>query len=112
MANLSTTVFDETPGDLFHTHHLDLKERMQNQNALYAEMMGDIMYYVQALQQPDVKQFANAVVKEVNGHINNKHWTLVKQKDVPKEAQVVPSVWAMRHKRDLTTNKVIKHKSG
>jgi hypothetical protein len=36
------------------------------------------MYYDQALQQPDAKQFANAVVKEVNEHVNNKHWMLVK----------------------------------
>jgi hypothetical protein len=74
-------------------------------------MVGEIMYYDQALQQPHAKQFANVIVKEVNGHANNKHWTLVKQKDVPKEAQVVSFVWAMRRKRDLTTNKVIKHKA-
>ncbi len=73
--------------------------------------MGDIMYYDQALQQPDARQFANAIVKKVNGHVDNKHWTLVKQKDVSKEAQVVPSVWAMLCKRDLTTNKDIKHKA-
>jgi hypothetical protein len=84
---------------------------MQNLITFHAEMMGDIMYYDQALQQPDVMQLANAIVKEVNGHVNNKHWTLVKQKDVPKEAQVEPSVWAMRRKRDLTINKVIKHKA-
>jgi hypothetical protein len=84
---------------------------MQNPIAFHDEMMGDIMYYDQALQNPDAKQFATAVVKEVNGHVNNKHWTLVKQKDVPKEAQVVPSVWAMRRKRDITTNEVIKHKA-
>jgi hypothetical protein len=111
MANPSTTAFDEIPEDLFHDYHLDLQERMQNPIAFHAEMMGDIMYYDQALQQPDAKRFANAIVKEVNGHVTNKHWTLVKQKDVPKEAQVVPSVWAMRGKRDLTTNKVIKHKA-
>jgi hypothetical protein len=69
------------------------------------------MYYDHTLQQPDVKKFTNAVVKEVNGHVDNKHWTLVKQKDVPKEAQVVPSIWAMQRKRNLTTNKVIKHKA-
>jgi hypothetical protein len=28
-----------------------------------------------------------------------------------KEALLVPSVWAMRRKRDLTTNKIIKHKA-
>jgi hypothetical protein len=84
---------------------------MGNPILFHAEMMGDIMYYDQALQQPDAKQFTNAIVKEVNGHVDNKHWTLVKQKDVPKEAQVVPSVWAMRHKRDLTMIEVIKHKA-
>ncbi len=111
MANLSTAAFDETPEDLFQDYHLDLQERMPNPIVFYAEMMGDIMYYDQALQQPDAKQFANTVVKEVNGHVNNKHWTLVKQKDVPKEAQVVPSVWAKQRKRDLTTNEVIKLKA-
>ncbi len=77
----------------------------------HAQMMSDIMYFHQALHQPDAKQFANAIVKEVNGHVNNKPWTLVKQKDVSKEAQVVPSVWAMRCKCDLATSKVIKHKA-
>ncbi len=72
--------------------------------------MGDIMYYNQALQHPDAIQFTNAVVKEVIGNVENKHSTLVKQKDVPKDTQVVPSIWAMRHKRDLTTSNVIKHK--
>ncbi len=111
MANLSTTAFDETPEEFFHNYHLDLQECMQNPIAFHAEMMGDIMYYDQALQQPDAKQFTNAIVKEVNWHVDNKHWTLVKQKDVPKEVQVVPSVWAMQRKRDLTTNKIIKHKA-
>ncbi len=73
MANLPTTAFDETSEDLFHDYHLDLQQRMQNPIGFHAEMMGDIMYYDQALQQPDAKQFANAVVKEVNGHDNNKH---------------------------------------
>ncbi len=78
MANLSTTAFDETPENLFHDYHLDLQERMQNPIAFHAEMTSDIMNYDQALQQPDAKQFANAIVKEVNGHVTNKQWTLVK----------------------------------
>jgi hypothetical protein len=78
MANLSTTACNETPEDLFHDYHLDLQEHMQNPIAFHGGIMGAIMYYDQALQQPDVKQFANAIVKEVNGHVDNKHWTLVK----------------------------------
>ncbi len=82
---------------------------MQNPIVFHAKMMGDIMYYHQALQQPDAKQFAGAVVKEVNGHVDNKHWELVKQEEAPEDVQVVPSVWSMRRKRNLTTNKITKH---
>ncbi len=85
-------------------HHLDLQEGMWNPIVFHTEMTGDIMYYNQAIQQPDVKQFANAIVKEVND-------MLIRQKDVPKDVQVVPSIWAMRCKRSLTENKVIKHKA-
>ncbi len=49
MANQSTTAFDEIPEDLFHDHHLDLQELMQNPIAFHTEMRGDIMYYNQAL---------------------------------------------------------------
>ncbi len=66
MTDVSTAYFNETPEDLFHNQHLDLQQCMRNPIAFFAEMMGDIMYYHQALQQPDTKQFANAVVKEVN----------------------------------------------
>ncbi len=96
MAHQSTTSRDETPEDLFHDQHLGLQGRMQNPIVFHAKMMGDIMYYHQALQQPDAKQFAKAVVKEVNGHVENKHWELVKQEEVPEDAQVMPSVWSMR----------------
>ncbi len=65
--------------------------------------MGNIMYYHQALQQPDAKQFADAVIKEVNGHVDCNNWNLIKQEDVPEDAQVVPSVWSLRRKRNLTT---------
>jgi hypothetical protein len=47
----------------------------------------------------------------VNGHVENNHWQLIKRKDVPEDAQVVPSVWSMQCKRNLTTNKITKHKA-
>ncbi len=111
MAHQSTAPRDETSEDLFHDQHLALQERMQNPIAFHAEMMGDIMYYHQALQKPDAKQFADAVVKEVNGHVDNNHWNLIKQEDVPEDAQVVPLVWSMQCKRNLTTNEITKHKA-
>ncbi len=98
MAHQST--IGETEEDLFHDSHLELQERMRNPIAFHAEMMGDIMYLQQALRQPDAKEFVNAV-KEINGHVDNKNWELVPRDTVPAEAQIVPSVWSMRRKRDL-----------
>ena len=39
--------------------------------AFHAEMMGDLMYFHQALQQPDAEEFVKALMKEVNGYIDN-----------------------------------------
>jgi hypothetical protein len=64
--------------DLFHDAHLQLQERMRNPIAFHAEMMGDIKYLQQALKQPDAKEFVQAVIKEVNGHVDSNNWTLQK----------------------------------
>ncbi len=96
----------ETPEGLFHDSHLKLQERMTNPIAFHAEMMGDIMYLQQALRHHDAKLFVDAVIKEINGPVENMNWDLVHQDTVPKDAQVVPSVWTMQCKRNLTTNAV------
>ena len=48
MAHKST--IRETDDNLFHDVHLELQERMRNPIAFHAEMMGDIMYFNQALR--------------------------------------------------------------
>jgi hypothetical protein len=103
------STIDETNEDLFHDAHLELQERMRNPIAFHAEMMGDIMYLQQALRQHDAKEFVQAVVKEINGHVDCDNWTLKKRSEVPDDVQIVPSVWSMRHKRDLTTNEIKSH---
>ncbi len=77
----------------------------------HAEMMGDIMYLQQALKQPNAKKFVQAVIKEVNGHVDSNKWMLQKQSKVPEDVRIVPSVWSLRHKRDLTANEVKTHKA-
>ncbi len=110
MAHQST--FEETNEDLFHDAHLELQEWMQNPIAFHAEMMGDIMYLQQALRQHDAKEFVQAVVKEINGHVVDcNNWTLKKRNKVPEDVQIVPSVWSMQHKHDLTTNEIKSHKA-
>jgi hypothetical protein len=76
MASQATS--GNTDEDLFHDAHLQLQERMRNPIALNAEMMGDIMYLQQALKQPDAKELVQAIIKEVNGHVDSNNWMLQK----------------------------------
>jgi hypothetical protein len=101
----------QTFKDLLHDEHLALQDRMSHPIAFHEEMMGDIMYLNQALNQLDASHFVEAVITEVNGHVDNKHWQLTKRSKVPPNVDVLPSVWSMRQKRDITTNKVKKYKA-
>jgi hypothetical protein len=94
-----------------HNSHLNLQDRMCHLIVFLAKMMGDIMYLHQVLRQPDAKEFVEAVIKEVNGHFDNDHWKLIPRTEVPEDTEVVPSVWAMQCKQDLTTRRVTKHKA-
>jgi len=105
------SITGKTDEDLFHGSHLELQERMRNHIAFHAEMMGDIMYLNQTIQQSDAKEFVQAVVKEANGHVDCNNWTLKKRSEVPDDAQIVPSVWSIRRTHDLTTNQVKSHKA-
>ncbi len=70
------SLMGETDEDLFHDAHLKLQERMRNPITFHAKMMGDIMYYHKVLKQPDTSQFVDAIIKETNGHVDNRHWRL------------------------------------
>ena len=69
------------------------------------------MYLHQALKQKDESHFVAAVEREINGHVHNELRDLVKRDSVPNNVQILPSVWSLRRKRNLTTNKIIKHKA-
>jgi hypothetical protein len=53
----------------------------------------------------------DAIIKKINGHVDNKHWRLAKQDTILEDVQIVPSVWSLQCKRDLTTNEITKHKA-
>jgi hypothetical protein len=74
--------------DHLHNIHLDLQDCMRHPIAFLAQMMGDIIYPHQALRQPDAREFVEAAIKEVNGHINNNHWTLIPHTKVPEGTEL------------------------
>ena len=75
------------------------------------DMQGDTMYFHQAMYQEYSGDFVEAVVKEVNGHVDNSHWKLIPIESVPEDTDILPSVWSMQRKRNLVTNKITKYKA-
>ena len=71
----------------------------------------DTMYYHEAMCQDDRNKFVEAIAKEFNAHIENKHWSLIDKSEVPQETTVIPSVWSMKRKRDISTRKITKYKA-
>ena len=107
----SDNVFGESNEDREHTAHLSIQDRMRHPVAFWSEMCGDVMHFGQAMKQPDRHQFVEAVVKEVNGHVDNQNFKLIRRSEVPEGEPIQQSVWAMRRKRNLTTGEITKHKA-
>ena len=94
-----------------HDDFIKVTDKMREPLAYLVEEVGDIMYYHQCIQQPDASEFDPKIVKEINGHENNKNWKSVDRSTIPEEVKVIPSVWSMRKKQDLVTNQVTKYKA-
>jgi hypothetical protein len=79
MQAMPAVTVEEAEFEFAHDHdfHLDLQDGMRSPIAFHAEMMGDIMYFHQAMQQDDADEFVKAVAKEVNGHIDHNRWELI-----------------------------------
>jgi hypothetical protein len=63
------------------------------------------------MKDPGRDEFIKAIVKEINDHIVNTHWELVPRSDVPSGKKNIDYVWAIRRKRDIKTQKVLKYKA-
>jgi Reverse transcriptase (RNA-dependent DNA polymerase) len=51
------------------------------------------------------------MIKEVQSHTENDNWKIIRKSEVPKGHKILPAVWAMRRKRDITTQQVYKWKA-
>ena len=69
------------------------------------------MYLHEALKGPDRKQFIAAMKEEVDAQSENENWKVVKRSQVPKEATILPAVWAMKRKRRIDTQEVYRWKA-
>ena len=74
----------------------------------FASNSPDKLYYHQAMNAPDAKQFAWACVEEVKYHHENGHRAVVPRSKIPSGTKIVPSVWAMKRKRRIATREIYK----
>ena len=92
-------------------HEYDIQDAMADPFAFAASSDPDTMYLHQAKREPDWANFKQAMKEEVRAHEDNKHWELIPKHQVPEGEQILPSVWAMKRKRRISTRKVYKWKA-
>jgi len=71
----------------------------------------DTLYHHQAMKQPDADKFRVAMAKEWEDQRRNDNFEIRKKSEVPKGTTILPSVWQMRRKREVSTGKIKKYKA-
>jgi hypothetical protein len=98
--------------EVLHEDDYLLQDQMSDPIAFLSAQGGaDTMYFDQAMQQEDREHFIQAIIDEVNAHIEAKHWELIPRSQVPVDTYILPAVWSMKRKRDIKTRKVYKWKA-
>jgi hypothetical protein len=69
------------------------------------------MYWHQAMQQPNKKEFLKAAEAEVKSHVDNKHFVLMERSSLPRGTKVLSWVWSMKQKRRILSRKIYKWKA-
>jgi hypothetical protein len=103
-----------TMGNNMYDHDSDEMPELDDPIAfLAATAKGDpdTMYYHQAMKQPDLLQFKQAMQSKIDAHTENDHWDIIAREDVPKEHKVLDSVWAMKQKHQILSRKIYKWKA-
>ncbi len=68
----------------------------------------DTMTLSKALSEPDADKFLEAMIKEVNDHVQRKHWRLVAKSQAP--SKPIMAVWSMKRKRN-PIGEIVKYKA-
>eukprot|EP00957_Ditylum_brightwellii_P169999 12939230-Ditylum_brightwellii.AAC.1 len=79
---------------------------MDDPIAFAAQHDPDNMYFHQVVKQPNAPQFVEAIVKEINGHIERGYQNLIPIEVLPKGTKILDDVWAMKQKRDIKTRQI------
>ena len=96
------------PSDGVEPHPLALAVDHMYANAASSDP--DVMTFEEAMRCPDRDKFIEAMHKELDDHIQRRHWKVVPSKSIPRHKRAIPMVWSMKCKRDPVGN-IIKWKA-
>ena len=97
--------------DALHQDDYLIQDELQDPICFQAQLDKDTIYYNQTMKVNYKKEFQIAMKKEFDAHSDRNHWEIIPKSEVPDDEKVLDSVWAMRRKRNILTNKVYKHKA-
>jgi hypothetical protein len=69
------------------------------------------MYLHEAMEEPDRKEFINAMDKEVKDQYDHGNFTITHKLRVPKGATILPTVWQMKRKRNIQMREIKEYKA-
>ena len=93
-----------------HQDNYKIQDDMEYLLVYLASYDPDTMYFGQAMNQLECKEFLSVEIREVNSHCECKHWKLLPYAKVSKGQPILDSIWAMKRKRDIVTRQVYKRK--
>ncbi len=62
-------------------------------------MSNETFTYKQAMHEKDYHEFVKAMIKEVDDHENQNHWTIMRRCDMPMDTKTIMSIWSFKPKR-------------
>jgi hypothetical protein len=70
-------------------------------------MSNETFPYKQAMHEKDYHKFVKTMIKEVDDHENQNHWTIMRHCDMPMDTKTIMSIWSFKCKRhpDGSSNK-------
>jgi len=71
----------------------------------------DTLYYHQAMKESDADEFRVAMRKEWEDQRRNGNFKIIRRSEVPNGATILPSVWQLRRKREVSTGNIKKYKA-
>ena len=97
----------EEVGEIFAlSTYLEGRSMLGNDNdlkAMKATSDPDTLFYHEAMKEPDAAKFEEAMGHEWEDQMGNGNFLMMLKSEVPPGAKVLPSMWQMKRKRDVST---------